>query len=43
MVGGEGGHRPYSDIGVQLQQGSGDVGRQGHVIADSTLLEDKNY
>lgn len=41
-VGGDGGHQPYSDIGVQLQQGSSDVGCQGHVIADSTLLEHKN-
>lgn len=31
----------YSDVGIQLQQGSSNVGRQGHVVADSALLGPK--
>lgn len=39
--GGESEHQSHSDVGVELQQGSGDVGRQGHVVADSALLGQK--
>lgn len=40
--GGESEHQSHSDVGVELQQGSGDVGRQGHVVADSALSGQKN-
>lgn len=39
--GGESQHQSHSDVRVELQPGSGDVGRQGHVAADSALLGQK--
>lgn len=31
--------KTHRDVDVQLQQGSSDVGRQGHIVTDSSLLE----
>lgn len=36
-AGGEVKGQTHGGVRVQFQQGSGDVGRQGHVVADSTL------
>ncbi len=31
--------KTHRDVGVQLQQGSSDVGCQGHIVTHSSLLE----